>query len=161
MTLVSGKKVLKEANSTSAGAADAGKLIALDASGQIDPSLVPSLEVKSVESFEDLDSGDFVNLFLDGGVIKARKADNSNGRPAHGFIKDTTVAPAVVNVFESDFNTNLSGLTTGDRVYLGTTGDIIQAPLDENVDTGKIHQYLGIATSATEMLVEIQDCIEL
>jgi len=161
MTLDDGKKKLVAANDVSAGAGDAGKLVALNPDGQIDPSMIPSLEVKNVESFENLTAGDFVNLFLDGGVIKARKADNSNGRPAHGFVKDTVVAPATVNVFESDFNTNLSGLNTGDRVYLGTTGNVIQVPLDEEVVSGSLHQYLGIATSATEMLVEIQDCIEL
>ena len=161
MTLQSGKKKLIAANDVSAGAGDAGKLVALGPDGQIDESMIPSLEVKSVASFEDLTAGDFVNLFLDGGVIKARKADNSNGRPAHGFVKDTVVAPAAVNVYESDFNTNLSGLTIGERIYLGTTGDVIQTPLDPTVVTGSIHQLLGVAITATEALVEIQDCIEL
>lgn len=161
MTLTAGKKVLVEANDSSAGAGDAGKLVALDSSGQIDPSMIPSLEVKSITSFEDLAAGDFVNLFLDGGVIKARKADNSNDRPAHGFVKDAVVAPAAVNVYEADFNADLSGLTIGGRVYLGTTGDVIQTPLDPATATGDLHQLLGVAISATEMLVEIQDCITL
>jgi hypothetical protein len=161
MIVESGKKKLKEAKQSSAGAGDAGEIVALGADGLIDESMIPYLDVKNVVSSENLTAGDFVNLFDDTGTLKARKADNSNGRPAHGFVKDSVTAPAAVNIYETDSNANLSGLTIGARIYLGTTGGIIETPLDPTVVTGDIHQYLGVAISATEMLVEIQDCIEL
>src|SRR5438552_291653 len=74
----------------STGAPDANKIVALDATGHLDVSLMPSgvsAEVTVAAAFENLAAGDFVNLFLSGGVIQARKADAStNAKPAHGFV---------------------------------------------------------------------------
>lgn len=161
MTLNGGKKVLKEASASSAGAADAGEIVALDSNGLIDPSMLPSVDVISLPSFENLAAGDYVNIFDDGGTTKIRKADNSNGRPAHGWVNEAVVSPAATNVFFEGSNANLSGLTEGARIYLGVTGGIIETPLDPSVVTGDIHQLLGIAISDTEVNTDIQDCILL
>jgi len=163
MTLSGGKKVLTASNDVSAGVADAGKIVALGSNGKIDPSMLSVIDVTSIVTFEDLTSGDYVNLFLDLGVVKARKADNSNNRPVHGYVNDTVVAPAVVNVFFEGANANVSGLTIGARQYLGVTGGTIETPLDPTnaLDDGKLHQLLGVAISATEINTDIQDCITL
>lgn len=163
LTLESGKRVLGKSKQSSSGAADAGSIVALNSDGLIDPTMLQDIDVTSVVSFEDLDSGDYVNLFDDGGVIKARKADNSNNRPAHGYVKSAAVAPAAVDVFFEGANANLSGLTRGARIYLGTAGDIIETPLDESdvLNDGKLHQLLGVAISNTEVNTDIQDCIIL
>lgn len=161
MELVGGKKQLKAANDVSAGVADSGKVVALNAAGKIDPSMLTDQDVSNVEAFENLAAGDYVNLFLDGGVIKARLADNSNDRPAHGYVDDTVTAASNVNVFFEGSNTNLSGLTIGTRQFLGTVGQTISTPLDPTVVTGDLHQLLGIAISATEINTDIQDCIVL
>ena len=162
-TLVGGKETLVRSSDASAGAANAGDIVSLNSQGQIDSSMLPDADVSNVVSFENLVAGDYVNLFLDGGVIKARKADNSNGRPAHGYVKDTVTAPAAINVFYESANSNLSGLTIGGRVYLGTTGSVIQTPLDidDVLNDGKIHQYLGIAVSVTEVNTDIEDCVTI
>ena len=163
LNLANGKRVLNKAKDVSAGAADAGEIVALGADGKIDLSMIPNIDVTSIVSFEDLAAGDYVNLFLDGGVVKARKADNSNNRPVHGYINDTVVAPAAVNVYFEGANANLSGLTIGARQYLGTVGGTIETPLDPTnpTDDGKLHQLLGVAISATEVNTDIQDCIVL
>ncbi len=166
MTLNGGKKTLIKGQQTSAGVADANKIPALDATGKLDPSLLPTgvgPDLINVPSFENLDSGDYVNLFDDAGTVKARKADNSNNRPAHGYIAQTVTAPAAVNVFFEGANAGLSGLTEGARIYLGTTGDIIETPLDPDVpaNDGKLHQFLGVAISETEVNTDIADCIIL
>ena len=163
MTLVNGKKTLIKSTDVSADVADAGEIVALNSAGVIDPSMLPDQDVTNVSSFENLSAGDYVNLFDDGGTVKARKADNSNGRDAHGYVKDTVVAPAVVNVYFEGANTNLSGLTEGAKIYLGVTGDVIETPLDPNLlaNDGKIHQFLGIAISDTEVNTDIADCILL
>lgn len=164
LRLVNGVITAIQATVTSTGAGNDGDLVALDPSGKLDVSVLPTgvgPDVKNVVSFENLSSGDYVNLFLDGGVIKARLADNSNGRDAHGFVKNTVTAPATVNVYFEGPNPNVSGLTIGARQYLGTLGKTIEIPLSPITDTGKIHQFLGIAVSTTEINTDIDDKVVL
>lgn len=163
MQLVNGKKTLTKSKDVSAGVADAGEIVALDSEGKIDPTMLRDIDNKNVPTFEDLTSGDYVNLFDDGGVVKARKADNSNNRPAHGYVKDSVVAPANVTIYFEAANANLAGLTKGSRQYLGTVGGTIEAPLDPTLlaNDGKLHQLLGVAISDTEVNTDIQDCIIL
>jgi len=161
MTLSGGKKVLTASNNSSAGAADANKIVSLNADGLIDPSMLTDSDVTNMVSSENLTAGDYINIFDDAGTVKARLADNSNGRPAHGYVKDTVTAPATVNVYFEGANANLSGLTEGARIYLGTVGGIIETPLDPDTITGDIHQLLGIAISDTEVNTDIQDCVTL
>ena len=94
MILNGGKKELKASLDSSSGAADAGEIPSLGSDGKLDPSFLQDIDVTSIVSFEDLASGDYVNIFDDSGTVKVRKADNSNDRPAHGYVKDTVVAPA-------------------------------------------------------------------
>lgn len=163
MQLVSGKKTLAKSKDVSAGAADAGEIVALNSQGLIDQSMLTDIDNTNVPSFEDLSSGSYINLFDDGGTVKARLADNSNGRPAHGYVKESVIAPAAVTVYFEGANANLSGLTEGARQYLGTLGQPVETPLDPTnvADDGKIHQLLGVAISDTEVNTDIQDCIIL
>lgn len=164
MTLASGKKVLVTGTNQSTGVADAAKIIETGPDGKIDISLLPpgiAADVKVLEAFEALDAGDYVNIFDDGGTEKVRKADNSNGRPAHGFVKDAVAITANATVYFEGPNDDLSGLTAGQRVYLGTGGDIITTPLDPVTEVGKIHQFLGVAVDATMVNTDIADCIQL
>ena len=90
-----GKTKQKKAIQQSTGAADAGKIPALDSSGRFDESLMPlgiGAQVDVLPASEALDAGDYVNIFSDGGVAKARKADNSNGRPADGFVSEAVAS---------------------------------------------------------------------
>jgi hypothetical protein len=163
LILNNGKRELKAGSQSSAGAANAGDIVALNNEGLIDSSMLQDIDVTSIVSSENLSSGDYVNIFDDGGTVKVRKADNTNERPAMGYVKDNVTAPAAVNVFFEGANTNLSGLTEGARIYLGTAGGVIETPLDPTnpSDDGKIHQLLGIAISETEVNTDIQDCIKL
>lgn len=164
LELNSGKITTNEALTSSAGAGDAGKIIGLDAAGKLDASFMPvgiGPDVVNVVTSENLTSGDYVNLYDNAGTMTARKADNSNGRQCHGFVKDSVTSPAAVNVYFEGPNDNRSGLTLGARIYLGVTGGIIETPLDPAVDTGKIHQYLGVAVSATSVNTDIEDIIQL
>lgn len=164
LRLVAGKAKAIQAIITSSGAGNDGDLVALDSTGRFDVSVMPvgiGPDVLNAPSFEDLTAGDYVNVFNDSGTIKIRKADNSNGRDAHGFIKDTVVAPAVVNVFFEGPNDSLSGLTLGARYYLGETGGVIETPLEPITDAGDISQYLGVAISSTAINTDIDDCYQL
>lgn len=143
---------------TSAGAGDAGKIIATDASGKLDPSFLPAgIGANQVvaPASEALSAGNFVNLFSDAGAMKARKADNSNGRPAHGYVDAAVTLAANATVKRlNTVNANLTALTPGAHQWLGTAGGVISAPLDgaDVANNGKACQYLGIAKSATELV---------
>lgn len=163
-TLNAGKDTMVEATVASTGVGEAGDIVALDATGKLDPSVLPTgvgPDVKVLEAFENLAAGDYINIFDDGGTEKARLADNSNGRPAHGWVNDAFTATNNATVFFEGANANFAGLTAGDRIYLGTSGDILTTPLDPAVDVGSIHQVLGVAIDATSVNTDIDDCVQL
>jgi hypothetical protein len=159
LNLENGKKKLDDAINSSAGVADAGKIIKLDANGKIDLTLLPSGigdDAVEIITFEDVAAGDFVNIFDDGGVAKIRKADATNGRDANGFVLESAVAPVPVKVFFEGTNSQLSGLTIGARYYLDAAGAVTNVP---KTGSGELHQYLGKAFSATEITTEKDDCV--
>lgn len=143
---------------SSAGAADAGKIIATDSTGKLDASFLPAgigANTVSAPASEGLTAGAFVNLFDNNGALGARLADNSNGRPAHGYVNSavTSGAAATVNRLNT-VNANRSGLTAGKEYWLGTAGGVVAAALDptDASNVGKVDQYLGVAKSATELV---------
>ena len=161
LNLESGKKKLDQAINASTGAGDASKIIRTDSTGRIDSSLLPvgiGADTLSIEASETLAAGDFVNIFDDSGTAKVRKADATNSRDANGFILSGVTSGNNVDVYFEGTNTQLSGMTIGARQYLDATGSVTETP---NTTSGQIHQYLGKASSATELNVEIADCISI
>lgn len=148
----------------SAGAADAGKIPGLDANGKLDLTFMPTgigPNTKVLPATEALVIGDMVNVYSNAGVISVRKADaTSNAKMVHGFVLAAFASGANATVYTGGINPNQTGLTIGLPVYLSAT-----AP-GKGTNTvpstaGHIVQQLGVATSATEMLVEIDQEIEL
>lgn len=143
---------------SSAGAADAGKIIATDATGKLDASFLPAgigANTVSAPASEAFTAGAFVNLFDNNGALGARLADNSNGRPAHGYVNSAVVSGAAATINRlNTVNANRSGLTAGKEYWLGTAGGVIAAALDPTdvANAGKVDQYLGVAKSATELV---------
>ena len=154
-TLLNGRDALKEATVISSGVANAGDVLALDSTGKIDTSVLPvgvGPDVKVMETTEDLTAGSYVNIFLSAGVQKARLADASNDRPAHGFVKEAFLTGASASVYFEGANDDLASLTIGARYYLQTGGTISATPR-----TTGLHQFVGIAISATEINTDIDD----
>lgn len=149
-----------EANVTSQGATDAGKLVALDASGKLDMSLLPTgigADVAVIEASENLAAGDFVNIYDDSGTAKVRKADASDpGKQAHGFVLSAVSASANATVYFEGANTQLSALTPGTTYALdhNTPGDVV-ALASATTTPGHILQVVGVAVSATTINVEL------
>lgn len=143
----------------SEGAADAGKIVALGSDGKLDESLMPTgigADTIVVEASEALSAGDFVNTFVSAGEIKARKADNSNGRHATGFVKDSVDSSEPATIYPLDsVNAAKSGLTVGE-CWLGTAGGIINTPLDaaDPANENKICQKIGLVISPTEIATD-------
>jgi len=140
-----------EATTVSAGAGDSGKIVALNASGEIDPTMLPVSDVKNLPSGENLTAGDFVYVDSSGDVRKASGA--AAGNPSIGYVRDSVVSPANVNIYFEGVNASLAGLTTGDEYFLSDTtpgGVTNTAPVGAN----KIIQSIGNAISATEIVFE-------
>ena len=162
----SGKTKQYTPATVSAGAADAGKIPALGSDGKLDPSMYnpgadPSVPVLASEA---IGAGKFYNLWSDAGTLKARLADNSNARPAHGFVKVAVASAGTGTGYPLDaVNSALTGLTVGATYYLGTAGGVISTPLDaaDAGNAGYIDQKLGLATSATELATDDFDYVVL
>jgi hypothetical protein len=111
MTLSSGKNTMTEATVSSTGVSEAGDIVALDAAGKLDVSVLPvgvgpDVAVITVSEAAGLSAGDYVNIF-DSTGSKVRLADNSNGREAHGFVKDAFADAASATVYFEGPNSNL------------------------------------------------------
>jgi hypothetical protein len=154
--------VENELLTSSAGAGDSGKGIALDAAGRLDTSFMPvgvAADTASIQASDNLAAGDFVNIWNDSSNFRVRKADASSPTTrAHGFVLAGVTSGQNATVYFEGSNTQVTGLTAGD-VYLSTTpGEVTQtAP----TGTGEIAQQLGVSTSATVVNTEISQPIEL
>jgi hypothetical protein len=156
LNLTNGKKTQENAIDTSAGAGDAGKIIKLNSSGLVDATMIAASGTISIEASEALLAGDFVNLHDDSGTVRMRKADNSNGRQADGYVLSavSALASGTIEPLHVGVNSGLSGLTLGARYFLGTAGGVTTTAPSSSGDTV---QCLGIARSATELFMTPED----
>jgi hypothetical protein len=163
LQLVSGKITQVSAKDTSAGAGDAGKVVALDTSGRIDPSMMPvgiGADVKSILASENISAGKYVNIYDDAGTAKIRLADNSNGREVHGWLLTSVTSGANGMVYFEGANNALTGLVSGARQYLDVAGGVTDVP-PTFAGGALISQFLGVAVSATEINTDIDDIVVL
>lgn len=142
---------------TSAGSGDSGKIPALDTNGKLDNSFFPTGigdETKTMPASEDLAAGDFVNVWDDGGTIKARKADASGGagKMAHGFVLAAVTTSSTATVYTEGINNQLSGLSGGTNYFLSATAGAATATAPTTANY--IAQGIGVALSATEISFE-------
>lgn len=148
-----------EGTVTGGTAAQTGKIVALDAAGKLDTSLMPvgiGADVFATTAGEALNAGDFVYITSTGTARKASAA--SGGNPAVGFVLAAAANAAACTVYFEGSNTGLTGLTVGARYYLSDTaaGGVTATAV---AGTGKLHQYLGRAYSATAITTEVSDHI--
>ena len=142
----------------STGAADGNKLFATSSDGKIHPSFLPQgigPTLLVAPTTENLSAGNFVQTFTSEGVMKIRLADNSNGRAANGFVTEAVAIGENATVYPLDsINSNLTGLVAANDYWLGVAGGVIATPLDasDDLNTGKVCQYLGRASSVTELV---------
>ena len=160
----SGVLTEKAAIQASAGAGDAGKVPALDATGKLDTTMMPvgiGAETDSIATSQTLVAGDFVNIW-DSTGLKVRKADASvAGKEAHGFVLAAHTHPTTAVVYRpSQSNNQKTGMTIGAMQFLSVTfpgGTQEICP----TGTGQAIQKLGIALSATQMTFAPQEHIIL
>lgn len=186
-TLVAGVRRLVAAITSSAGAADAEKIVAtgLDGilddtimgaaetgasvvlktrvDGTIDPTTLPSgvgASTVSIPASEALDATNVVNVWNDAGTARVRKANaTTEGQEAHGYVLEAVAALGTATVYFDDRITGLTGKTPGARQYLSTTAGLMTETAPST--TGNIVQHLGNAYSATAVNFEPSDPITL
>ena len=138
---------------TSTGASDSGKVVALDSTGRIDTSCMPvgiGADTATIITSETLVAGDLVNVYSNGGVATCRKADAStSGKEAHGFVLTGFSSAANAVVYFEGTNTQMTSLTPG-RQYLSavTPG---KSSATAPTATGQTVQIVGFAVSTTAM----------
>ena len=110
----------------SAGAANAGDIVALDDTGRIDNSMMPvgiGVDTAAITASETLAAGDWVNVWNSSGA-KVRKADATTaGKEAHGFVLAAVTSGNPATVYFEGTNTQVSGQTPG-PVFLQTTAGV-------------------------------------
>ncbi|MBF5006835.1 hypothetical protein [Diaphorobacter caeni] len=160
LALVGGKVKQIFATVTSAGAANADNVVALDSAGKLDMSVMPvgiGANTQVITASEALTAGSFVQIYTNAGAAGVRLADASNGREANGFVLAAVASAAAATVYPLDsVNNSLTGLTPGATYWLGNAGAATATPLDAT-DTGnvnKVNQILGKAKSATELVTD-------
>ncbi len=145
-----GQLTEKAAITTSAGAGDSGKIIALDGSGRLDTSFMPvgiGADTASIQASENLAAGDFVNIWSSSGSFRVRKADASTtGKEAHGFVLASVTSGANATVYFEGTNTGVTSATPGVQ-YLSTTAGGFTATAPSTA--GQVVQRIGYASSAS------------
>lgn len=139
---------------TSAGAANAGDIVALDDTGRLDNSMMPvgiGADTATITASETLAAGDWVNVWNNSGA-KVRKADATTaGKEAHGFVLAAVTSGNPATVYFEGTNTQVSGQTPG-PVFLQTTAGTGGATIPSA--SGNVAQQIGVAVSATAVNFE-------
>lgn len=161
LDIVGGVQTQKRATQTSAGAADAGKLVALDETGRLPQTMMPTglgADTTSGTASGALSAGDAVYIKSDGTIARATAA--AAGVGADGFVLAASADGAAATMYLEGRNTAKTGLTVGARYYLSdaTPGGVTATPVS---GTGKLHQYIGKAISTTSLAWEADDPIVL
>jgi len=149
---------------TSAGAADANKIVETGSNGRLDTSVMPTglgADTEQMPASEALAAGDFVHVWPNAGVPNARKADASaTGKRARGFVLSAVASGATATVYFEGRNDQLSGLTPGSDLYLSpTTPGRPTAVVPTG--TGQVVQPIGVAINATTLNFEPAEPIVL
>lgn len=148
--LNSGTLTELEAQVTSAGVADAGKIVALDASGKLDSTVLPAgtgSDSKTMTAGEALSAGDLVYINGSGQALKADA--NAIAKAAVGFVLTSISNGATGTVYFEGTVTGLTSLTPGARYFLSTTPGAITTTAPTG--TADIVQQVGFAVSSTEL----------
>lgn len=151
--VASGRLSQKSAIASSAGAGDAGKIVATAGDGKLDPTLMPTGFGEDAATFnaaETLSAGDLVYI---NGTGEAALADAStSGKEAQGYVEAAVTAGQSATVYFEGTIDGLTGLTAGARQYLSTTPGAVTATAPSA--SGNVVQYVGRATSTTAIAFE-------
>lgn len=134
----------------------ANKTVKLDAAGKLDASVMPTgigADTAIIVASEALADGDLVNVWNNAGTANVRKADaNSAGKEAHGFVLAAVASSASATVYFEGTNSHCTGLTPGVQFLSASTPG--KSVTTAPTGTGKIVQNIGLALNATTLNFE-------
>lgn len=137
------------------------EIIATDATGRIDETLLPigvGADTYSGLATETLLAGAFVYITATGDVANADAS--SQGKEAIGYVLSAFTSGQQAIVYFEDLNDSLTGLVPGSKYWLSATvpGQITSVP---PTGAGIVSQYIGTALNATTLrvLIEPNGCI--
>ena len=140
------------ATQTSAGAADAEKIVQLDGSGRLSKTMMPvgfGSDSTTIIASEALEAGNFINIWSNEGVPSARKATASQkGKEAHAFVLESVASGVEVTINFEGSNTAVTGATPGPMFLSETPGLATNVP---PTGAGKVQQIIGFAYSDTSI----------
>jgi hypothetical protein len=124
-------------------------------------STLPTSPAGDILASQTLAAGDLVNLHTVTGAIRMRKADATDEtKPAHGYVTSAVTSGNVGAMFgPGTINDAVTGLTPGATYFLSTTAGLTTATPPST--GGNIVQKIGEATSATTLLFEPEDTVQL
>lgn len=106
---------------------------------------------------EDIAFGDFINLHNVAGVCNIRKANAAAGlvKPSRGFCSTTAgiITGSFGEVILSQGLLTISGVVTGDAVYLSTTPGL--GSLTPATGAGQLEQFIGFGVANNLVQVDI------
>ena len=151
LALVSGRVSEVVATILSLGAASAGQLVALNAAGTIDVTILPTgvgPDTQVLTASEALSAGAYVNIYSNAGAFAVRNADGStSGKQADGFVLAAVASGGQATVYLGGINTAVTGQTPG-LVYLSDTAVGMGAAAGATT-AGHAYQQIGTALSAS------------
>jgi hypothetical protein len=150
------------ATQSSAGAANANQIVALAATGYLDPSLFPAglgEAQLALPATETIAAGAQMNLWGGaGGTTPSWRNANATDatKPAMAFCNTGGASGATVTgYFTGNLVTGLTGLTIGAQYFLSTTsGGVVLAAVAGAYAAGALVQPVGVAVSTTSMLFQ-------
>lgn len=156
---VAGRLKQIAATVVSTGSPNGGDIVALDDTGKLDMSLMPSGYAPATwtgTASETIAAGKLVNIWTDtssgSAVAKARLADASSaGKRASGYAQQGASSGGTITVYFGGANAAVSGLTPGADVFLSasTPGGVTStAP----TAASQVVQRVGVAASATAFM---------
>lgn len=150
---------------SSSGAPDADKIISTDPSGKIDATFLPAEALEGATYLdvvlgEDVNANDLVQVYNDGGTLKARKATAaSTPRRACGRSTEsgTTGETKRVIIGDHDFTSAAHGFTLGDDspIFLSTTAGGMTHTVPST--GGQLIQCVGFAIDANTIRFSAAD----
>jgi hypothetical protein len=162
-------QLIKEilATAASSGAANANQIVALAASGYLDPSLFPAGYGEAqlaLPTTEAIAAGAPMNLWGgSGGTTPSWRNANATDatKPAMAFSNAAVASGATATgYFAGNLITGLSALTIGAQYFLSTTaGGVVLAAVAGAYGTGALVQKIGMAVSTSSIIFDPSDGI--
>lgn len=155
LALVNGVITMVQAAISSAGSSSSGQIVALNAAGAVDITMMPTgigANTVTAVASATLTAGMLVNLYSNAGVLTVRPADSTTaGSEANGYVIAGFASAATATVYVGGGLINgLTGLAIGTTYYLGTVGAAVPST-SIPATAGNIVQYVGKAVSTTAL----------